>query len=157
MNKGLAVEYRAGLRSLLQTQGKVVKFYERNVERYPDRPEQWVSPYGWDDFEATAHLHTPTAQERATWPDADEFYHGCSLIIPEGVTLEELSYAEDMGTGVEGIDTVGVNAYGGPAGSPTELRCTCGKYRGLTVRWEGSLREALQAVLGREARVTFTI
>lgn len=157
MDEKLAEEYRAGLRSLLREEGKVVKIDERGKERYPNTPEQWVSYYGWEDFDATAHLHTPTAQERKQWPDADQYYHSCSLIIPEGVQVEELTYSEFAGTFVDSDSTVGINAYGGARGEASELRCSCGKYRGLTVRWEGSLQEALSHILGLPARVTFTI
>lgn len=156
MHASIEEEYRAGLRELLRTHGTVVQIKEAQQARHPELPEQWVSVYGWEDFDATAHLHTPTASELALYSDAASFYGSCELLIPAGVTLEEVAYCEWAGTGVESDDEVGINAVGGGEDSATEIRCRCGKYRNLTVRWKGSVSDALQAVLA-QPRILFTL
>lgn len=157
MNEALQADFRAGLRRLLSEQGQVVQVKDEDRERYPSSPERWVSPYGWEDFDATYHVKTPTEQERAQWPDVEKYYHSCSLVVPEGSILEEVSYSEFAGTGHEYDESVGINVYGGPEGAPTEVRCSCGKYRGLTVRWQGSLTDALTFLFSIDARVTYTL
>lgn len=83
-------------------------------------------------------------------------YDQCSIIIPEGVEIQEVSYSEFQDTYSGNLDTVGINAYGGIKGSESEVQCSCGKYRGLTIRFEGSLYSALESILGLN-RKKFTL
>ena len=158
MNPMLEEEYRAGLRRLLEENGVVVRIDEQERRRSPEDPSYWVSPYGWKDHDATQHVKSPTARDLATWgeEECNRYFGRCGLIIPAGASVEEVTYSEFQGTFVDNDSTVGINAYGGGRTSETSIHCTCGKYRGLTVRWEGSLRDALMAVLGLD-RLRFTL
>lgn len=158
MDSVLQAEYSAGLRRLLQEKGKVVRIREEERARHPHEPEYWVSTYGWEDHDASAHVHTPTAEELRRWGDeATKYFGSCGLFIPAGAEVEEVAYSEFQGTFVDNETHIGLNAYGGKRGNETEIRCNCSKYRGLTVRWEGSLQAALAETLGFADRIKFRL
>ena len=158
MRAQLAREYAEGLRNLLRSKGAVVNVLEEARERHPASPERWVSAYGeWKEVEATWHLLPPTHPEARGYRDAAAYFHACPLLVPEGVEIEEVTYSEFGGIDSPEVVTQGVNAYGGREGSVSEIRCGCGRLRGLTLRWEGSLQEALLSVLGEPTRVIFKL
>lgn len=157
MTPMLEEEYRNGLRKLLATKSVVVKINEQDRQADPNNPEFWVSPYGWKDHDATNHVRTPTANELKWYgADAHRDIQSCGLYIPRGAQIQEVAYSEFQGTFVDNESHIGINAYGGGKSSETQIRCNCSKYRGLTVRWQGSLQEALTEILGLN-RATFTL
>lgn len=125
------------IRALLEAEGIPVVIDERKRERYPTYPDLWVSNYGWKYDAAHLHVHP-----RRGAPE-----DGCAFVIPEGAELIETTYSEFMDTVAGNKDEIGINAYGGPADAPTTIQCVCGKYKGLTLRLEGSLGDIIQAVL----------
>jgi hypothetical protein len=120
-------EYRTALRDLMAKKGHPVEFDERWKSDYPDSPDLWVSVYGWVDHRA------------------DEHGRVCGWEVPAGVALTEVSYSEFTDTDADNKTTLGINV------TPTEsvdIRCRCGEFRGVTLRWEGSITEALQTIFG---------
>lgn len=87
--------------------------------------------YGWHNTEAKRHINE------------------CGLVVPEGVETREVWFSEFRSTFEDNDDALGVNAYGGDKDSQTNIRCNCGKYTGLMMRWEGSLYDALQELLSK--------
>ena len=153
MDSKLEAEYKAGLRRLLSSKGAAVEISNGERKQWPNSPEMWVSTYGWKDQAATDHFLKVGAVARERY---GKRYPECELIIPEGVELTEVSYSEFQDTFSDNAETVGVNAYGGEKGEETEIRCSCGKFRALTIRFEGTLREALEEILGLD-KVKFTL
>lgn len=120
-------EYRKSLRDFMARRGRPVEISENDRTRYPDFPGLWVSTYGWVDGEAQEHAQS------------------CSWVVDAGVSLTEVSYSEFTDTDSDNKETVGINVE--PAGT-SDVRCTCGQYRGVTLRWQGSLMEAVQEIFG---------
>lgn len=87
------------------------------------------SIYGWRDI--TVKDHT------------DE----CGLVIPKGVEVREVFFSQFQDSFSDNAEAIGINAWGGDKDSDTTIRCNCGKYTGLMIRWEGSFYEAMQGVL----------
>jgi len=162
MNGALQDEYKAGLRTLLQEHGSAVELGKSyHGTDYDDWFSVWedYSTYGWQDYDINEHLRGQYVKVRnPEWKKGDPSYKkydhkldpstACSLVIPEGVEVKEVSYSEFQDTFSSNKEKVGVNAYGGDKESPTTIHCACGKYSGIMVRWEGSLMEALQSILG---------
>jgi hypothetical protein len=106
---------------------------------WKEHPWESVSVYGWQDFDITRHI-----RGRDSKPP-------CALIIPDGIELRDVNYSQFQDTFAPNSETIGLNAYGGAAGSDTAIRCTCGRFGGLMIRWEGSLSDILLDVLKRSA------
>jgi len=120
-------DYNSDLRAFIAREATPVK---------PDTQfdfDVWESydQYGWHDMEAKRHI--------------DE----CGLVVPEGAETREIWFSEFRNTFEDNDDALGVNAYGGDKDSETNIRCNCGKYSGLMMRWEGSLHDALQELLNK--------
>lgn len=108
-------EYRRALRKMVSLKGVPVQLTDPDN----DVPELRVSTYGWQDFEAWAHAR----QDKCAW------------VIPDNAEIAELTYSEFTDTDVPNTHTVGVNI--------TPAACSCGRYTGVTLRVDTSLREAL--------------
>lgn len=120
-------DYRAALRGLMERKGLPVRIDQEDKIRYPNDPDMWVSVHGWVDRDAEEHGRT------------------CGWKVDPGVHLTEVSYAEFTDTERPADVSVGINV------EPTEsagIRCTCGQIEGVTLRWEGSIMEAIQTIFG---------
>lgn len=95
----------------------------------PTLPACGVSPYGWTDFKANQHLKN------------------CSWVLPPEVAIEEVTYSEFYDTYSENSENIGINAVG----VGESIRCACGKYSNVTLRYEASLGEVLTGILGLNA------
>lgn len=152
-----ASEYREVLRTLIAEKGEAVQ----REERYPydEYHSVWedYSTYGWRDYYVSDHLRGETKRVKVPgWEDLPSYRQyrtevvpgtGCELVIPEGVEVREVNFSEFQDTCSDNREVVGVNAWGGDAESPTTIHCACGKYTGLMIRWEGSLMDAVTALL----------
>ena len=138
-------EFKEGLRSLLTERGQVVHMDQRNSSS--SNPFEQYSEYGWVDYKATVHTqqHFDFAHSDDELTEAG--FARCRLVIPRGAKVAEVAYSEFAGTGYASEQKAGVNAYGGRSG-PKAIHCSCGKYRGLMVRWEGTVEDALRHILG---------
>jgi hypothetical protein len=133
MKAEIAAEYRTKLREFMQEKGRAVAFDQRELERWPEHPDMWVSPYAWMDFGAGYHiLGTQYGGKKPEGP--------CSWIVPEGAVLTEQTYSQFAGTDAGNAQEVGINVAG--------CRCACGEYTDMTLRFTGSLTEVLHSLLG---------
>lgn len=139
--------FREALSAIIAEDGAPVLIDEKRRKQWPTDPDMWVSTYGWRDTDAYDHCK----------PKSSGYYGaaGCSWIVPEGVEVEEVAYSEFQDTFSGNEVVAGVNAYGGSKGSETEIRCACGKYRGVTLRYEATVAELLARLFN--TRRTFTI
>lgn len=119
--------YRKALRKLMERKGLPVKFEERERERFPDSPHMWVCVYGWVDY------------------DAREHGRNCGWEVPAGVILAEVTYSEFTDTEAPNVDSIGINVE---SSGDSQIRCMCGRFSGMTLRWKGSLADALQELFG---------
>lgn len=86
---------------------------------------------GYEDGEA--HLHT------------DPDWGGCGWIVPEGVVMTETSYVEWGGTFGTDSHEIGIDLNSTPTAN---IRCTCGQYENMSLRFEGTFGEVLLGALG---------
>lgn len=124
-------QFYAKLRKLVTEHGVPVE-PDSNIPRFSlDAYDVWedYSTYGWQYFAAISHLRE------------------CELIVPEEVEIRELSYREFAGTDCDFDHSVGVNMYGGDSEADSSIRCACGEFSGLMMRWRGSLSAALREIL----------
>lgn len=112
----------------MAAKGQVVEIHEQGKTSYPNSPAFWVSTYGWQDYEANVHKRT------------------CAIIVPDDVEMEEISYSVFTDTYAANNDELGLNAFGGDEGAPNEIRCSCGEYRGLTLRFVGELGDVIKFI-----------
>jgi hypothetical protein len=119
--------YRAALRGLMARLGQPVEINREDRAQYPDDPGMWVSVYGWRDYQAMEHGRE------------------CGWIVPESVVLTEVTYSEFTDTYSDNDQTVGINVE---STKSADIRCTCGQYTSMTLRWDGTLREALEQICG---------
>lgn len=120
----LTEDQKVKMRAFLQEQGRAVEFTGREGDYQP------VSTYGWHDHEAWEHASN-SRQGRSG---------GCSWVVEPGVVLREVVYSMFTDTFHGNDDEVGVEC------SP--VRCACGKYTDVTLRWVGSLGDLMHAIFG---------
>ena len=124
----MSEEYKAALRDLMRRKGRPIR---RRSE--PQWPEFHVSTYGWLDYAALVHAG----------------YEGCGWLVEPGAVLVEQAYSQFTDTDHDNESEVGINV--GP------VRCTCGKYTDVTLRYVGSLGEILRDLLGPKTTPTITL
>jgi hypothetical protein len=126
----LTDDQKVKMRAFLQAKGQPVDFREKRYEW--DQP---VSTYGWHDNRAMEHTMTPTRSYGKHY-----YGDGCSWVVEPGVVLREVTYSMFTDTFSDNADEVGVEC------SP--VRCECGKYTDVTLRWVGSLGDLMRAIFG---------
>lgn len=114
------------IRTLVEERGAPVRFTGTDWQGNPE-----PSYYGWEDHEAQRHVH-PYEEP------------GCAWVIADQAVLIEKTYGVFDGTDHSGLDEVGINI------SP--VRCACGKYDDMTLRYAASLGEVLKYVLDNDGR-----
>lgn len=79
------------------------------------------------------------------------------IVVPKGAVLREVAFSQFRSTFTGDSEVIGVCAWGGDRDSSTSIHCSCGQYRGMLLRWEGSFFEAMQGVLGLDKQDSITI
>lgn len=155
-------DYKAALRRLLETGSAVVQL-ERGGD-YDEWRTVWddYSTYGWRDYDAADHIRGEFRQVKVPgWEELPSYRQttmehvegtGCRLVIPEGVEVREVNYSQFQDTVADNLEVVGVNGWGGDKDSPTNIHCECGEHSGLMIRWEGTLMDAVKAILEIQER-----
>lgn len=123
--------YREKLRELIQQKGRPVQIDWHEYERYKawghaDDPDDYVSTYGWTDFDALSHV----ASGGGT----------CEWVVPPGSVVREKTYSQFTDTFSDNENEVGVNVGG--------CHCVCGRYKDVYLRWDGSVGDAINLVMG---------
>lgn len=135
MSPSVQAEFSAGLRELLQEQGRPL-----NVSRSDGRWE--VNVYGNVDHEAEMHIkgYTPSGA-------ADP----CRWVLADGAGITEHALSEFVDTETDNDETVGIEGY--PA------VCVCGLFTDITLRVSLTLGRAMQLLLhdGDEDQPLFTL
>lgn len=101
--------------------GSAVYINEEEKKRWPDNPEFHVSIYGWDNTTVTQHGQK------------------CGWVADEHSEIKEVTYSMFEGTFSDNSDEYGLNLTG--------VRCTCGKFTDVTLRYKGTMFEILQTIL----------
>lgn len=130
-------DYAPAIREVMAKNGVPVDINKKERRDSPNYPQGWVSVYGWADRVANCHVNGADGQ--------------CSWVVPEGVKMTEVAYSEFMDTFTDNEGTVGLNVYGGEEGEDTEIHCACGKYRGATLRYNGTFGEILTDIMNAQA------
>lgn len=115
--------YKEKLRELVRTNGRKVQTLG-TYPQYDVDDDLNVSAYGWTDYDATYHI--------VNGP--------CEWVVPEGAVAYEREYSEFQDTFSPNAHAVGINVKG--------CHCKCGKYTDVYLRWDGSIAEAVNLIMG---------
>jgi hypothetical protein len=113
------------LRKMVRERGQPVAFTEEDYEGNPT-----VSVNGWIDYDAYHHVRGI----------GDEL--GCSWFIEEDALLTEETYYMAGDTDNDGTHEAGINI--------TPVRCACGKYQDMHLRYADSLGSILRYLLSND-------
>lgn len=131
-------EIKAGIRRLVVEQGRPVKF----EQQYSYSNDLQVSPYGWVDWDAEAHVKPDRYGKK-------KGLAGCEWVVPTGILVKETTYSQFCGTFASNENEVGLNAPG--------CRCACGYLDNVTLRLSISLGEAIRTIIGYDPGVSMMI
>lgn len=127
---------REAMRQVIVERGEPVDTRDRG--RYGDDSyfandiSSWISTFGWRDYDASEHLR-----------------EGCSLIVPQGVTVAELNFSQFENTNQDNSQHHGLSAYGGDEGAESEIRCACGQLRGMVLLYQGTFSDLVRETLSK--------
>jgi hypothetical protein len=116
------------MRHFMAANGTPVEINKEERAKRPDFPESWIGQFSWQDFNATRHIESSE----------------CRWEVPKGAVLHEVTYTTFGDTYNDDI-TVGINANSTPE---ADIHCTCGQYTDMTLRWNGTMKDALWSLLG---------
>lgn len=145
--------YAEAIRDFIARRGRPVEIIEGERERAPDDPSAWVCVHGWLDQGAYRHCR-PLMGER------DTISGDCHWVVPAGVHLTEVSYSQFADTNSDNDVEVGINVASvvDEHGVGASIDCACGKYRGVTLRWVGTLGDVLREITGsRQPKAGWTL
>lgn len=113
-------EYKPKVRKFMEEEGRPVLW----DDHYGDGEDRYPSMYGWVDYTMARHVEV----------------EGCAWMVTPGCRMVEETFSQFDGTGNPNAREVGVNVSG--------AECLCGKYKDVTLRWDGSVSDMLTAILG---------
>ena len=132
----LTEDQKTKMRAFLQEQGRAVQFTGAR-DATTSRSRRTA---GTTTTPGSTSASAPAPSGRTYFGD------GCSWVVEPGVVLREVVYSMFTDTFHDNENEVGVEC------SP--VRCACGKYTDVTLRWVGSLGELMHAIFGPDVPKT---